>query len=120
MNMGIDALFPDFVKVPIMGLIVALFVLVQAARRYPHVEWLRPFYFPDRRTEAQKQRARHSGNIMAGIQMIGFGLVIPVGYAILDIMMFSTMSRPEMMIVSGCSILCVALGIFVMARARTL
>ena len=116
--MGIDALFPDFIKVPIMGIIATVFVLSQAARRYPHVEWLRKFELPDRRTPEQKRRAERSGQIMAGIQMILLGLVIPPGYLILEVMFMSDPSTLEMVLVGSGSLLCIGFGITAIVKAR--
>ena len=118
--MGIDSLFPDFVKVPIMAVVAALLVLPQAARRYPRIEWLQPFKLRDNRTEAQKQKARQTQNFLTGLELIGFGLCIPPGYALLEVMFMSSMGTMEMFLVGGASLLCVGLGIFVMVRRRTL
>ena len=118
--MGIEALFPDFVKVPIIVLVSALLLLTHAARRYPHVEWLQKFKLPDNRTEAQKQRARRTGNILTGIEMIGVGLLIPLGYAIMTVMFMSSIGPIEMVLVGAASLLCVGFGIFVIIKARTL
>jgi hypothetical protein len=107
--MGIESLFPDFVKVPIMVLVAALLLAPWAARRYPHVEWLQKLKLPDKRMEAQKRKARQTDNFLTGVQLIGFGLLFPPGYAV-----------TEMLIVGAASVLCIGLGIFVIVRARTL
>lgn len=78
--MGIDGFLPDSVKLFLLGLMAAVFVLSRAARRYPQVDWLQKFQLRDYRTEEQKRRARRSGNIMAGIEMILMGLAIPAVY----------------------------------------
>lgn len=118
--MGIESLFPDFVKIPIIVLVSALLLAPWAARRFPHIHWLKKLQLPDHRTEAQKRKARQAGNILTGVQMIGFGLLIPPGYLVTEVMFMSSMGPMEMLIVGAASVLCIVLGIFVVVKARTL
>lgn len=118
--MGIESLLPDSIKLIVAGLIASLFVLSQATRRYPHVEWLRRFQLRDNRTEEQKRRARRSGNTFAGIEMIFLGLAIPAAYLVLTTMFFGEMTSVELVVVAAGSLLCIGLGIMAIAKARSL
>lgn len=118
-DMGIESFLPESVQLILMGAMAAVFVLSQAARRYPHVEWLRKFNLPDNRIEEQKRRARRSGNIFAGVEMILMGLAIPAVYLVMTVMFFSEMTTGELLLVGASSLLCIGFGIWAIAKSRT-
>ena len=97
---------------------VAVFTLVKLAPRYPHVPWLQAFRHMDRRSEEQKQRDSRRANIMGGLQLIVFGIAIPPAYVVLDAMMWSTTSQLEIAIVSAVALVCIAVGVTAIVRAR--
>ena len=100
-------------------LLAAMFGLSAAARRYPHVTWLRAFSnaFP-RLPEEQRQKARKRADFYAGAQLILLGLALPFGYAALTIMTFSSfMPAPTVLVCAG-SVLCIGLGIFGIWHSR--
>lgn len=117
-KMFIESFLPDSVKLIVICLTAAVIILTKAARRYPHVEWLQKFHLPDYRTEEQKRRARRAGNIIAGIEMIGIGLVIPVVYFITTVMFFSEMSTGALLAAGSLSVLCIGFGVMAIAKSR--
>ncbi len=116
--MGIESLSPDAIKLPILGIIATVFVLSQAARRYPHVDWLRKFEFPDHRTPEQKRRAARSGQIVGGLEMILIGIALPFGYLVLTVMFMNEPSADALLLVGGGSLLCIAFGVAAIVKAR--
>jgi hypothetical protein len=116
--MGIGML-PEAIQTIVVVVGMTVFGLTMAARRYPQVEWLQHFRVRDMRTEEQKRRARRRANIMGGAQMILLGLAIPPGYAILDLMLFSSMSQLELIIVCAVALVCIGIGITAIVRSRT-
>src|SRR5438105_1285329 len=64
--------------------LATVFLLATAARRYPHVTWLRGFAnaFP-RLPEAQRRQAAKRADFYAGAELIVAGLVLPLTYAAL-------------------------------------
>jgi len=97
---------------------IVLFLLMQAARRYPHVTWLQPFNIPDRRTEEQKSRARHTANVMGGLEMIGMGAAVPPLYLLSTVMFFND---PDPAILGGTilfSIVLIYLGVRTIVKSR--
>ena len=117
--MGMGSLLPDVVKEILMGLTAGILVLSWAAPKYPHVTWLQKFHLRDPRSDVQKQRARRSGNIMAGLQLIGMGLLIPLGYLVITAMFFSEITTTELLIVGTASLLCIMGGITAIVKARS-
>jgi hypothetical protein len=102
----------------IVGTIIVLFLLSRATRRYPHVEWLQSFKFNDPRTEEQKRRARRTGEIMGGIELIGIGAAAPPVYLLSTVFMFS---NPNPAILAASIVFGVAfilLGIRAIVKAR--
>lgn len=100
-------------------LLAAMFGLSAAARRYPHVTWLRAFSnaFP-RLPEEQRQKARKRADFYAGAQLILLGLAMPFGYAALTIMTFSSFMPAATVLVCAGSVLCIGLGIFGIWHSR--
>jgi hypothetical protein len=109
----------EFVQGVVVVAGVGIFALTQAARRYPHVPWLRQFLIRDHRTEEQKRRARRRASMMGGLQFIMLGIVIPPGYMVLDLMTWSDTSRTEIQIVSAIALVFVGIGITAIVRARS-
>jgi len=112
-----DAFLPDKVKAILLGLIAIVFVLSRLARRFPHVAVLQVFRLPViQMSEAQRERRRRSGGRMAGLEIVLAGLALPFLYFASTIMMFNEPTAAGTMIVTACSVLCIALGIWVFVR----
>jgi hypothetical protein len=112
-----ESFLPDSVKAILMGLIVLAFVLSRLAPRFPDVAWLQVFRLPVRQmSEEEKARRRRRANLMAGIQIILAGLVLPLLYLASKVMMFNEPTTLGLVIVGGCSLACFGLGIWVIAR----
>ena len=102
---------PDWLKAIFTVVILVFMALGYAARRRPDVQWLQPFDLFRHLTPEQRERMRRRANTHAGIEMIFVGLLIPVGYLILNVMFFSSMSWAGIAIAGGLSIVCIAFGI---------
>jgi hypothetical protein len=106
----------QLVAVIVLG---TVFGLSAAARRYPHLTWLQGFAtaFP-RLPEEQRRRARKRGDLHAGVELILLGLALPLGYAALTLMTFSSYTTSGTVLVGAGSVLCVGLGIFAIWHSR--
>ena len=114
-----ETFFPDSVKAILLGLIAIVFVLSRLARALPHISWLQVFRLPViKMSEEERARRRRAANRMAGLEIFVVGLVLPLVYVVSSIMFFSDPKPVPMMIVSACSILCFALGIWIFVRNR--
>ncbi len=71
-------------------------------------------------SEAQKIRRRQSANRLAGLEIIIAGLILPVVYFISTVIFFNEPKAVSMVIVSVCSVLCIAVGIWIFARNITM
>lgn len=112
-----ETFFPDSVKAILLGLIAMVFVLSRLARWFPHVAWLQVFRLPViQMSEEQKAKRRRSGNRMAGLEMVLAGIVLPLLYFGSTIMFFSEPKTIPTIIVAACSVLCIALGIWIFVR----
>ena len=114
-----ESFLPDSVKAILLGLIAVVFVLSRLAPRFPDVAWLQMFRLPVRHmSEEEKARRRRRANLMAGIEIILAGLILPLLYLASKVMMFNEPTPPGLMIVGACSLACIGLGIWVIARNR--
>jgi hypothetical protein len=112
-----EAFLPDTVKAILLGLIAIAFVLNRLSRRLPHVAWLQVFRLPVMQmSEEQRARRRRSGNRMAALEIVVAGLVLPLVYFLSTIMFFSEPKTIPTIIVTACSVLCIALGIWIFVR----
>ena len=112
-----EGIFSDTAKAILLGLIAIAFVLNRLSRRLPHVAWLQVFQLPVvQMSDEEKARRRRSGNRMAALEMVCAGLVLPFLYFLSTIMFFSEPKTIPTIIVTACSILCIALGIWTFVR----
>ena len=112
-----EVFLPDTVKTILLGLIAIAFVLNRLSRRLPHVAWLQVFWLPVLQvSEEQRARRRRSGNRMAALEIVVAGLVLPLVYFVSTMTMFSEPRTVPTLIVSACSVLCIALGMWVFVR----
>lgn len=93
--------------------------LVTLSRRRPDVAWLEPWRtaFP-RPTEAQRQRMRRRASAYAGAELILLGVVIPIGYVALTVMMFNDFTPGWLIAVAASSLLCIGLGVTALVQSR--
>jgi hypothetical protein len=114
-----EVFLPDTVKAILLGLIAIVFALAWLARRLPHVAWLRIFRLPVvQMSEEERVRRRRSANRLAALEMVFAGLALPLLYFVSTVMFFSEPKTGPTIIVSACSILCIALGIWIFVRNR--
>jgi hypothetical protein len=99
-------------QIVVGSILLVVFGLSELSRRFPHVAWLQHFRIPrPHLTEEQQARMRRRANVYAGAQLILLGLIVPVGYVVLTVMMFNTITRGTMAILLAGSVLCIVLGI---------
>ena len=114
-----ELFIPDSVKAIVVVLVVVGFVLTRLAPRFPNVAWLQHFRLPVRHiSEEEKARQRRRASLMAGIQIILAGLVLPLLYLASKVMMFNEPTTLGLVIVGGCSLACLGLGFWVIVRNR--
>ena len=81
------------------------------SRRFPQVSWLRLFrYQRPQLSPEQQTRLQRSVNIHAGIELILLGLIVPMGYAVMTVMFFSSFTTTGYLLVGACSVLLIGLG----------
>ena len=113
-----ESFLPDSVKAILLGLIAVVFVLSRLSYRFPDVDWLQHFRMPIRHvSEEEKRRQRRRASMMAGMEIILAGLVLPLLYIAAKVMMFNEPTALGMVIVGGCSLACIVLGIWVIVRS---
>lgn len=99
-------------QVVVGSMVVVVYGLSALSRRFPHVAWLQHFRLPlPRLTPEQRARMQRRATVNAGAQLILLGLVLPLGYVVLTVMMFNTVTRGTMILVLAGSVLCIVLGI---------
>ena len=106
------------VKTVLVGVLAVFAVLVTAANGLPSVEWLRPFRLNQNLSEAQKARIRRSTSLHVGLELIGLGLLLPVGYLVLTVMMFNEIDRLTMALTAAGSVACIGLGIWAVFSSK--
>ncbi|MBI4729995.1 MAG: hypothetical protein HY775_10945 [Acidobacteria bacterium] len=114
-----DALFPHSAGAILLGVLAIVFALAWLARARPHVAWLQVFRLPTvHRSEEQRAARRRSANRMAALELILAGLVLPLVYVALTVMMFNDLKTLPMLLVGAGSVTCVGLGIWAFLRNR--
>ena len=99
-------------QVVVGGIVAVVYGLSALSRRFPHVAWLQHFRIPHPQlTAEQRARMTRRATFNAGAQLILLGLVLPIGYVVLTVMMFNTITRGAMALVLAGSVLCIVLGI---------
>jgi hypothetical protein len=100
------------IKLVLLGVLALVYGFSALARRFPDVAWLQRLrYYPPRLSDAERAKIRRRSNINAGVELILVGLVLPMGYVVLTIMLFSDVTRTAMIVVFAGSALCVGLGL---------
>ena len=102
----------------LLGVFAAVVLLITLANAYPRVKWLQPFRLPGRLNEEQRARLRRTQHVTTGAQFILAGLSLPLLYVISRVMFFHEFHTGAMILTGAASVVCVALGIWIIARAR--
>jgi uncharacterized membrane protein YqjE len=111
-------MIPPAIQAILLGVIVVVFGLNRLARAFPDVEWLQKFRLPTiELSEEEKARRRRRANLMAGFEIILAGLVLPLLYLASKVMMFNEPTTFGLIIVGSCSLTCLGLGGWVIARS---
>jgi hypothetical protein len=114
-----EAFLPDTVKTILLVLIATAIVLVWLARTFPQVTWLRIFRLPAfQLSEEQKRRRQRSGNRQAALEIIVAGLALPVVYFVSTLLLFNQPKTIPTLLVTACSVLCIAIGVWIFSRNR--
>ena len=61
---------------------------------------------------------RRRANLNAALELIGLGLLLPVGYVVLTVMMFNEFDRLTMALTAAGSAACIGLGIWAMFSSK--
>ena len=81
----------------------------------PDIGWLGAFRLPEVPPE-RAARFRRSSGMLAGAKLIMLGVVMPIGYAVLTMMMFSEFEPAMTWLIGVFSFVCIALGIVGIVR----
>ena len=109
---------PTSVEMILLGLIAVVFVLSGLARAFPQVAWLQAFRFSNRLSEEQKARALRSANVLAGVELIGTGVLVPFVYIAVTLMFFNEFETGTVLIIGASSLLCISLGVWSIVKNR--
>ncbi|MGH8543571.1 MAG: hypothetical protein ACREX3_08060 [Gammaproteobacteria bacterium] len=93
------------------GIVGVVFLLSLLARRFPHVGWLQLFRYNVRLSDEQRAKIRQRANIYAGVELILLGIVLPIGYFVLTVMMFNEPTFIGSILALGSSLLIITLGV---------
>jgi hypothetical protein len=114
-----EALLPDTVKAILLGLFAIAFVLFWLGRALPQVAWLQVFRLPAiQLSEDQKRRQRQSANRQVALKIMVAGLSLPLLYLVSTVMLFNDLKTVPTIIVTACSVLCIAIGIWIFVQNR--
>lgn len=96
---------------------MTLFGLSALTKRHPGSTWLQPFrQLLPQPSPAERTRLRRRANVHGGIELILLGLVLPLGYGALTMMMFNDFDPTTTALVLGGSLLCIGLGVTAIVR----
>ena len=114
-----EAFLPDTIKAVLLGLIAIWFALALLARALPQVAWLQAFRLPGMKlTEEQRAGRRRAGNRQAALEIVVVGLALPILYFVSTVLLFNDFKTVPTVIVTACSVGCIALGIWIFVRNR--
>jgi hypothetical protein len=117
--MTLKTLWTGFQTIVVVAFLV-FFLLSRVRGKYPHVAWLQAFKIEDRRTEEQKRKARHTRQILDGMEMIVMGLVLVPLYLLSNVLMFFSTPNPAILTLTGVgSVVLIAFGIRTIVKARS-
>jgi hypothetical protein len=95
----------------VVGLFALLFALSALSRRFPHVAWLQHFrYARPRLSDEQRAKMRQQANVYAGVELILLGIVVPIAYFALTVMMFNEPTMLGTTLAFGSALVLISLG----------
>jgi hypothetical protein len=95
----------------VVGLLALLFALSGLSRRFPHVAWLQLFRYDRPRLSAeQRAKMRQRANVYAGVELILLGIVVPIAYFALTVMMFNEPTMLGTTLALGSALVLISLG----------
>ncbi len=118
--MGIVTAIVEIAKDVAMLVISAAIILYWIAPRYPQVRWLQTFRMPNFPRSAPSPNVRRARNIFEGIQLIGLGLLLPIGYLFSTAIFFTGIEPVWVVVVAVLSLFCIALGIAGIVKSRSI
>jgi hypothetical protein len=105
-----DVLLPQWLKATIGIGVIAALLLVEAARRFPNVVWLRMFRVPDRLDPAQRAEMKRLADRRTGVEMILAGILVPSAYFVLTLMTWGDFSLRVSFAIGFFSFACIVFG----------
>lgn len=111
-------LLNETMEVVLGSAVILIMGLSFLARRHPHVRWLRAFNVHAHLTEEQRSRLRRVQNRTTGAELILIGFILPMGYLVLKVMLFSEIRTVEVVLVGLSSAACISLGVVALVRNR--
>lgn len=118
MLLVMDEFLPPVLKDILLGVFAVVLLLITSANSYPDVKWLQPFRLPGRLNEKQRARLRRTQHVTNGAHFILAGISLPFLYVISRVMFFHDLQTGAMILTGAASVVCIALGIWIIARAR--
>jgi hypothetical protein len=107
------------IQLVLLGLLIVAFGLATLARRFPETGWLQLFRFnPPQLSDEEKVRLRRRSNIHAGIELLLLGIVLPLIYIAITVMLFNTFDTVMNVLVFAASVLCIGLGLTAIWKNR--
>lgn len=101
------------------GILAALYGLSALSRRFPDVGWLQHFrHERPQLSEEHRAKMQRRANVYAGVELILIGIVLPMGYGALTVMMFNDITAKAMALVLAGSVLCIGFGITAIVRSN--
>lgn len=114
-----EAFLPDTAEAVLLGLIAIALALAWLRRAFPQVAWLQVFRLPAIHMSAeQRARQRRTSDRLVALEIMAAGLALPLLYVGSQIMLFNDIKGTPMIIAGACSVLCIALGIWILVRNR--
>jgi hypothetical protein len=106
-------------QLALVGLMVVVFGLSALSRRLPDVVWLRAFRFnPPHLSQEQRATMRRRSDVLAGIELILLGIVLPLLYVASTLMFFNDFTGTATTLVLASSFLSIWMGITAIWRNR--
>jgi hypothetical protein len=104
----------ETIETVVVSLVLLLFGWAVLSGRFRNLAWLQRFRLEHPRlrlSEEQRARIERRAAVRGGVKFILLGLVLPPGYAVLEVMHMSDISKTELAVVLAGSVLCIGGGI---------
>lgn len=107
----------DELKIVFGVMVLVWFGIQVMATRRPDIAWLQRLRIPELSAERQA-RQRRRANVLAGMQFILMGIVLPLGYGAITVMMFNDFDPWWTAGVLITSAVCIGVGVTAMVKSR--